>query len=221
MITESYLEAKKRFLIGEYAEAAEYFKQHGYLLELGYCKLLSADLQNAKEIFQQLSEIDFRANWAKSLVQVIEGKVIDMPSYFQIRNFLEIDLNMLLQADLPDYVENVINGADLFYSINQESYKFIARVMLFNDYNGVALHYLKKAKEKFFYDPEMHLMLATCHLKNGETDIAKKSIRNCLDILPNYIPAKKMLEEIEKNPSQFNIFANRLFGGYNHNYGEK
>jgi len=197
MDIKSYQEAKNSFLSGDFGFAESFFKQNGFLLEFGYCKLMSGDLQSAKTIFKELRSQDLRANWGEKLIQFIEGYVSFMPSYFQVRNFLEIDLNLLLQAQKPDYVENVINGADLFYSVNQESYKFIARVMLNNDFTEIAFHYLKKAKDKFYYDPEMHLMLANCYSRMNEPILAKKSINDCLLILPNYFPAKKYLAQLQ------------------------
>lgn len=197
MCVSSYIEAKNKFLSCDFKSAEHFFNENNYPLELGYCKLLSGDVQSAKTIFKSISSQDLRANWAEKLIQFIDGYVMYVPSYFQIRNFLEIDLNMLIKAGRPLYVENIINGADLFFSVNPESYKFIARVMMFNEFYDVAFHFLKKAKDKFFYDPELHLMLANCYLKFGEKNKAKKSLGNCLRILPNYFPAKKLMEVIK------------------------
>lgn len=196
MCVSSYIEAKNKFLSCDYSSAEKFFNENSYALELGYCKLLAGDVQSAKIIFKSLSNEDLRANWAEKLIQFINGYVMQIPSYFQIRNFLEIDLNLLIQARKPEYVENIINGADLFYSVNPESYKFIARVMIFNEFYDVAFHFLKKAKDKFYYDPELHLMLANCYIKYGEKNQAKKSINNCLKILPDYFPAKRLLEQL-------------------------
>lgn len=195
MLLTSYIEAKEKFLSGDYT-VFDFFLKNGFTVEGAYCKLLSGDAQSAKIEFAKAAMTDFRADWGKKLIGFIEGYVSDVPSYFQIRNFLEIDLNLLLQANQPQYVENIINGADLFYSVNPESYKFIARVMLNNDFPDVALYYLKKAKDKFYYDPEMHYMLAQCYVRQGEAGLAKSSIKNCLDILPGYFPAKKLLQNI-------------------------
>lgn len=192
----SYKEAKEKFLSHDYASAETFFKEHNLMLEFGYCKMLSGNVKEAKEIFKTVSEQDLRANWAEKLTQFIEGYVLTTPSYFQVRNFLEIDLNLLINSHLPEYVENIINGADLFYTANPESYKFIARVMTNNDYNELALYFLKKAENKFYYDPELHLMLANYYLMAGEKSQAKKYINNCLKMLPNYFPAKKLLEKI-------------------------
>lgn len=191
-----YNEAKDKFLSGDVALVEQYFEENNYLLEWGYCKFLSGDLENAKIIFKHLKEQDLRADWAEKLIQFVEGHVLSMPTYFQIRNFLEIDLNLLITAKKPDFIENIINGGDLFYSVNQESYKFIARVMMHNDFYDVAFYFLKKAKDKFYYDPEMHLMLANCYIKNGDNYLARQSIENCLSILPNYLPAKMLLNTL-------------------------
>ena len=195
MTINAYKEAKEKFLKGDYS-VSEFFNQNGHVLEYAYCKLLSGDAQGAKVEFVKTAKIDFRADWGMKLIQFIEGYVANTPTYFQIRDFLEIDLNLLLQAKQPQYIENIINGADIFYSINPESYKFISRVMLNNDFPEVALYYLQKAKDKFYYDPEMHYMLANCYVKQGDIQLAKASLKNCLDILPEYFPAKKLLQKI-------------------------
>lgn len=199
MNLESYKEAKNAFLAGDFSTAQEYFEQNGFVLEYAYCRLLSGDSEGAKKAFLKISKFDSRADWGEKLTQFIDRYVKVAPSYFQIRNFLEIDLNMLIQAGQAQFVENIINGADLLYSVNPESYKFIARVMFFNGYTDLALYYLNKAKDKFYYDPEMHFMLANCYLKKGEKAAAIRAINSCLSILPNYFPAKNLLDKIQKD----------------------
>lgn len=196
MNTESYLEAKNKFLSGDLS-VEDFFSKNNFLLEYGYCKLLSGDVSAAKNAFLKIANNDFRADWAVKLIQFIDCYVTILPSYFQIRNFLEIDLNLLIQHGQAQFVENIINGADLFYSVNPESYKFIARVMINNDFLEVALLYLNKAKDKFYYDPEMHFMFANCYIKKNQIDKAKESLKNCLLILPKYFPAKMLLEKLQ------------------------
>lgn len=191
MNSESYNDAKRRFLLNDFS-AANFFKQNGFLIEYAYCLLLLGNVEAAHHVFVKISTYDFRADWGTKLIQFINGYVTYLPSYFQIRNFLEIDLDMLIKAGQAQFVENIINGADLFYSVNPESYKFIARVMIYNNFTEIALHYLQKAKDKFYNDPEMHFMLANCYVKSGEINMAKKSLQNCLSILPEYSPAKKL-----------------------------
>lgn len=195
MILDSYIEAKQDFLSGDLS-SEDFFLQNNCLLEYGYCRLLAGDVKAANNAFSQIADRDFRADWAQKLTKFIRGQIVEFPSYFQIRNFLEIDLNLLIKAGQAQFVENIINCSDLFYSINPESYKFIARVMLNNNFVDVALFYLKKAKDKFYLDPEMHYMFANCYIKSGEIQKAKDSLNNCLTIMPGYYPAEKLLKKL-------------------------
>lgn len=195
MSAELYQQAKNSILSGDYS-VKDFFMQNDYILEYAYCQLCLGDAQAAKSEFKKIASTDFRADWGVKLIQFIQGYVEVAPSYFQIRNFLEIDLNLLIQAGQAQFVENIINGADIFYSINPESYKFIARVMLNNDFINVALYYLNQAKDKFYHDPEMHFMLANCYVKMGEILNAKESLKLCLSILPGYFPARTLLTKL-------------------------
>ncbi len=197
MTIDSYNKAKSFFLSGDYS-VETFFKQNNYNLEYAYCKLLKGDLQKAELEFKKIENQDLRANWATKIIQFINNNITLLPTYFQIRNFLEIDLNLLIMARQAQFVENIINGSDILYSVNPESYKFIARVMLNNDFTELSLYYLNKAKDKFYYDPEMHLMLAICYVKNNDTESAKISLTNCLNILPQYYPAKNLLAKLNE-----------------------
>lgn len=197
---ESYSEAKSRFLSGDYS-VENFFKQNSFDLEYAYCKLLQGDAQTAATYFRKLQSCDNRANWGLCLLQFVNCYVTNPPTYFQIRNFLEIDLNLLINAGQAQFVENIINGADIFYSINPESYKFISRVMLYNDFPEIALYFLSKAKDKFYSDPEMHFMLANCYLKQNNVQSAIESLNNCLGILPAYFPAKNLLLKLNCPPA--------------------
>lgn len=195
MDLETYKKNKHQFLSGDYS-VESYFMQNNLLLEYSYLKLLQGEVDVAEKFLKKICEFDFRADWALKLIQFIRGYVSVAPSYFQIRNFLEIDLDLLIRAGQVDFAENIINGADIFYSVNPESYKFIARVMFNNGFSDLALLYLNKAKDKFYYDPEMHFMFAVCFKERGELLAAKESVQNCLNILPGYFPAKNLLDSL-------------------------
>lgn len=190
----SYNEALTLLLNGD-GSCAEYFKDKNCMLEYGYSLICTRKLGEAKQIFKQIED-DIRADWAIKLINLIENKIDKLPSYFQIRNFLEIDLNILLSAKCPDYIENIINAADFLYNINQESYKFIARFLYNNNFEELALYYLLKSKNKFYKDPEMHYLMAHCYIKMNHIDLAKKSLNACIQIIPDYLPAKRLRDTL-------------------------
>ena len=119
-----------------------------------------------------------------------------MPTYLQVRNFLEIDIALLIKAGQIVAVENVINACDIFYQINQESYKFIARVMLNYNYPTVAKIFLAKGVEKCYYDPELHFLYGNYHLQYNNLLLARHEFETCLKVLPGYYPAKMMLDKL-------------------------
>lgn len=191
-----YKSAKKDLLDLKLDNCEKFFKENDYQLEFGYCELIKGHLSNAKKIFAHLSNYNPRAHWALREIQFIEGYVTFLPTYFEVRNFLEIDIYLFLKAKKLDWVENIINGDDLFFSVNSESYKFIARVLMYNNYPEVAKIYLDKGIENSYSDPEIHIIMADYYLYKNNKDMAKKALNNCLRVLPNYFPAKKKLSEL-------------------------
>lgn len=190
-----YLTAKKNFLNGNY-QVEDFFKNNNFILEYAYCKFLQGNIPQALTEFQKIAELDIRADWAIKLIDIINHSVKRLPSYLQVRNFLEVDINLLLMAKKPEYIEEIINSSDFLYSINQEAYKLIGRTMFYNDFLDIALFYLLKSKNNFYKDPETHFLLALCYIQKQTNNLAIKSLHNCLNLLPNYLPAKKLLKKI-------------------------
>lgn len=191
-----YKKAKKEMLTSHTLECQHFFAQNGYSLELGYCMILAENLDAAKKIFQTIKEYDIRASWALFLISLIENNVIEYPTYFGIRNFLEIDLNILLSYYKGDYVENIIRYADFMYTINPEVHKFIGRVLYNNGYEEQAKFFLERAKNYFYTDPELHYLIAFVNYNNKEYEKAQTALSDCLHILPQYFPAINLSAKI-------------------------
>lgn len=195
-MTQTYETAKQQLVELNISKCEQFFKENQYTLELGYCKLLKGDLKNAKKMFSTIANISPRAHWALRLIQFMEGFVSFLPTYFEVRNFLEIDINLLLKSNQIKFVENIINGDDLFYSVNSESYKFIARVLIYNGYPEISKIYLDKGIAHSYTDPELHIIICDYYIYKNDIENAIKSLETCLRVLPNYYPAIKKLEEL-------------------------
>lgn len=165
-------------------------------IEHAYLAILNDDLESAEAVFESLDSP--RALWGCSLVQILKGFIKVFPTYFQIRNFLEIDLDFLLKNQKIDYVEQVLGALDILADINQETYKYVARVMYENRLFNAAKKYLDKSKSVFYNDPELHYMFAKYHMQMREYREAVFYIDECLRILPDYFPAKHIKSEIAK-----------------------
>ena len=115
--------------------------QHAYLA------ILNDDIETAKKIFSTISSP--RAEWGVSLCEIISGYLKKTPSYFQIRNFLEIDMDFLLKNEKLDYIELLLGSIDILVRVNQEAYKFVARVMFENKLYKASQQYMEKSKQLF------------------------------------------------------------------------
>ena len=165
-------------------------------VEHAYLCILNDDLKTAQAIFESLDSP--RALWGKTLSDILLGSLERFPTYFEIRNFLEIDLDFLLKNEKLDYVEMVLGSLELLSDINQEIYKFGARVMYENRLYKAAREYMEKSKKILYKDPELHFMFARFYLNFREYEEANFYINECIRILPDYFPAKNLKKEIEK-----------------------
>lgn len=180
----------------EYNKASLIYKKIGKYYELGRCELLQGNFEEAKKIWYKIDEDSPTVLWGRSLLEFINLYVINVPTFFQIRAFLEVDLDAMLNAGLYTYCENIVNGAHLLVKNNQESYKFIGRVFVNNKYYELAELFLKRAKDICYLDPEVHFLLAKCYLHRNNIKDAQKSLKISIEKGYGYYPAKKLLDNI-------------------------
>lgn len=189
-LARAYLEKK------DYSNAERVFKSLNMQYEYGRCCLLQGKLKETSEIWKAITEDTPAVLWGKSLLEFINLYVINVPTFFQIRAFLEVDFDALLNAGMVTYCENIANGVHLLAQNNQESYKFIGRVFVNNNYFDLAELFLNKAKDICYIDPEVHFLLAKCYLNKKDIIGAKKALNTSLEKGYGYYPAKKLLEKI-------------------------
>ena len=165
-------------------------------LEHAYLAVLNDDLESAKLIFSKIDSP--RAKWGWSFVEILQGFMTESPTYFGIRNFLEIDLDFLLKNEKINYVEQCLGALDILSLINQETYKFVSRVMLENKFYTSALKYMDKAKQIYYNDPELHFIYAKYYMHINKYSEANFYINECLNLLPGYYPALLIKQKIEE-----------------------
>ena len=179
-------------------ECQSFFEKNNCILELAYCKLIKNLLTESEILFKQIENTDPRAKWGKKLTGILLEKPTPYPTYFEIRNFLEIDLNLLINYQKGEYVEELIKYADIFSSVNPETYKYLGRVFWNNELYSYGKFFLEQAKNYLYTDPELHVLLANLHLAEGHEDKAIKSVNTCLEFLPHYYPAIALKRKLMK-----------------------
>ena len=106
----------------------QFFVKNGYILENGYYELLSDNIEKAKNLFNAIKDNNIRAHWASFMISLIEENVKEYPSYFELRNFLEIDLNILLTYSGQWRVWNLF--MDISRSFRSQNSRIVNRFIL-------------------------------------------------------------------------------------------
>jgi len=198
-MTINYEKAKNKLLTFTLnSECQSFFEKNNNILELAYCKLLTEQPEEANRLFKQILNQDQRAHWGSLLSTIFQNKLTPYPTYFEIRNYLEVDLNLLINYHKGDYVEEILNYADVFASVNPESHKYIGRVLYNNKLNSWAKFFLERAKNILYQDPELHVIIAELYLEEGNIEKSIKATNTCLSMLPNYFPALKLKQKLSK-----------------------
>ena len=191
-----YKTAKTNFLSAKIQGCRKFFEFHRDKLEQAYCEIIFDNLKGARKIFEELEPADIRAHWGLVILGFIKGTASKYPTYFELRNFLEIDINLLIMYCKGDYVEKIVRYADFMFTINPEVYKFIGRVFLNNEMKIQAMFFLKRAKDRFYQDPELHYIMAEVYYKDNDYDLCKNALKTCLEVLPDYAPAVALLKKL-------------------------
>lgn len=165
-------------------------------IEHAYLAVLNDDLETAENIFKKLDSP--RAKWGRVLVCILRGFLKELPTYFEIRNFLEIDLDLFLKNEKLEYVEQILGSLEILSAINQEVYKYAARVIYINKLYSASLKYLEKSKKIYYNDAELHFLLARYYLRVNDYEEALFYINECIRLIPDYYPAIVLKEKIEE-----------------------
>lgn len=190
-----YRKATELLLNGHPQDCIEFFKTNNNSLEYAYALLLTSRIKESKYVVEQQDSV--RSDWLKKLLLVLEGEIV-YPTYFQIRNFLEIDLTMFIKSGRVDYVNILLKQAENFQGINNETYKLLGRCLLKNGYPKECKIFLDRSLKEYYNDVELHYLFAEYYLYMNDLNNAKKAVENCLRINSEYYPAKKSYKLLSK-----------------------
>ena len=197
MNSKDYYKALDLFYKKEYDKAFNLFKKLNLQYECGYCKLIQANLNEAKSIWEN-SKIDSPAiKWGLSLIELINLKIPYSLTFFLIRNCLERDLTLLIENKQLKYAENIISAEEFLTEYNTETPKFIGRVLIQQGYLEFGFDFLKKAKDICYTDPEVNYLIAEYYIYKLQFNNAASVLSETVQQNPHYFPASNMLNIIK------------------------
>lgn len=191
--------AESLYLQRKFKEAAKIFHDLEKFSEEGYCYFYSGNKVFADKIWFSLDEESSPLiQWAKSFSGYVERRRSRFPTFFQIRNFYENDLDMLLSNGFDDYAENLIDSIQFFEDVNPEIYKFTARVLYNHKYYDYADKFLSAAKKYGEEDSELYVLDAKNNIAQKRYYSASKALEKALDISKDYNPAKILSKNLKR-----------------------
>jgi len=180
----------------DYQKAAEIYKNIGDYYNAGYCALLQGNEAETEKLWHMAADSP-ALRWGKCMLDYIKLRSGPIPSYFQIRNHLEVDISYFIKANKIRYAENLMKYDYVFISVNLETYKLIGRALLSHGFLNVARKYFIKSLGVEPKDAETYFYLAKYDFQVGAYGEAKSNLERCIELNKNHLPARETLEEIK------------------------
>jgi len=183
----------------EFKKAAEVYKEAGEKYQAGYCELLAGDEKEAESLWYGACTASPAIYWGLCVLDYINMRRNPrVPSYLQIRNFLEMDLCNFIIANKVRYAENIIKNEKVLSSVNLETYKLIGRALLNHGFLNMAKKYLLKSVQIVDQDAETFYHLGQYNYEIGAYEESLKTLKRCLELNSYYVPAVNLIKKIHQ-----------------------
>ncbi|MBQ4123913.1 tetratricopeptide repeat protein [bacterium] len=163
---------------------------------LGYCHFLIGNEEKSKKILSQIRNYSSFTHWILFLIDLINRERKLTPTYMQIRNFYEQDIEMLYMQKQYNRIQKIINQNVYLEQFNREVYKFSARVLFNNNFKDEAIKFLKKSLDICYKDPETHYLLGEIYQQKNEKYLAIDEYKKAIAVIGGYLPAEKRLKDL-------------------------
>ena len=178
-------------------KAIVYFNKAENLFGCAYVKFLTGELDEAKIILTLIKGSSPAANWLFNIINIIlDDDTNIIPTYFQIRNYYEQDLEMLFKYHQTEIIEKIIKKITYLEKFNREIYKYTARVLLNNNQTDAAKKFIELSLNISYNDPETHYIYGMIYEKKNEIEKAKAEYKKTLEVSAGYKPAEIKLRDL-------------------------
>lgn len=181
---------------GDIQNALKYYEITNNSQFMAYCYLIKGEYPKAKTILLRIKNYSSFTKWLLFLTNFINGDLSIAPTFLQIRNFYEQDLERFIRTKQYKTVNKIIAQNVYLERFNREIYKYTARVFLNNNLNNNAENFLKKSLDICYKDPETHFLLGEIYSQKKDKINAIKEFEKANAIFGEYIPAKNRLKDL-------------------------
>lgn len=188
--------ANAYFMKFDFVSAATIYQRLGMLYHVGYCHLLFGDTKTARSVWDN-TPVSSAQKWGMFFCELFGEKVVTVPTFLQIRAFLERDLALFLKLNHVVFVQKIIDVSEFLFDINQETNKIIARTFLYNNYPTYAKEFFNRALDFTTQDAELYYLLGLYYKGQNDLKEAKNAFRSAVFLNNNYLMAKIQYEDLK------------------------
>ena len=189
--------AEALFYAGNFPESAIIFNNLKMNYHLGLCYLFLGDYKTAQSIWKETTASPAQ-NWSLFFCELLTNNIKTPPSFLQIRTFLERDLNLFLKFKKTLYIQTIIDYSEILADINPETNKIIAKTFLYNNYPNYAKEYFVRAFDFTTQDAELYYLCGIYNEMINDIPEAQKCLKQAILLNDNYVPAKLLLEKLNR-----------------------
>lgn len=188
--------AKRALYTSNIKEAYMYFNKAKNIYGCAYCKFIIGNINEAELLLKLVRDSSSAVNWLLFVIELIQGNITNPPTYFQLRNFYEQDLEILFQYKQTAFINKIVEKNSYMEYFNREIYKYTARVFFNNNYIDIAENFLKKSLDVCYKDPETHYLLGELYIVKKNFEKAKTEFSISSNVAGEYLPAKNKLKDL-------------------------
>lgn len=188
--------AKSALYTGNIHESYIFFNKAQNIYGCAYCKFMMGCITESKVLLNLVKDSSPAVRWLLFLIEILEDDISEVPTYFQIRNFYEQDLDILFLYNQRKIINTIVEKNSYIECFNREIYKYTARVLFNNNYIDLAEKFLKKSLNVCYNDPETHFLLGELYLIKKDFIKAKQEFSLSNSVTGEYFPAKNKLKDL-------------------------
>ncbi|MBI2996561.1 MAG: hypothetical protein HYY52_07670 [Candidatus Melainabacteria bacterium] len=165
------------------------------LAGIAFTLILQGSLDEASKVLSNASESPAKC-WCDFLIDLFSNsKIKHWPAFFVIRHFIEFTVYELLLTNNFKYVDLFTSKLNKLMEINLDSEKLIGSAYFHYGDHEQAIKILMNVIKRNPYDGEVYFVLGQIYLAKNLPYAAIPMFNNALLLLPNYYPAKMLLEK--------------------------
>lgn len=179
--------------------AYNFYEKAENLEGCAYCKIIKGDYLEAEIILRLIKNSSPFAQWLFAMLMLIQKREDIFVSYFEIRNFLEQDLDIFIKYGQFELINKIISNLQYLEMFNKEVYKYVARVFINNFYRlDLAKKFLDKSLNIFYKDSETHFLYGEFYLLQKDYVKALNSFKKSIIGDCEYSPAEKKIKYLSE-----------------------